>query len=517
MLSTAIVIFRESLEISLIMGIVLAATRDLPGRLFWILGGIAVGVAGAGAVAYFADEISKAASGMGQEFFNAGILFTAAMFIGWTVLWMRKHVREMSAKLKQVGIAVTEGNLPKYSLSVIIALAMLREGSEIVLFMYGMIASGETATGIISGSLLGLLLGTASGVAFYAGLIRISAKYMLQITSWILMLLVAGLAAQGVGFLSAAGYFDTLSRPVWDTSWLLSDGSLMGKALHSLIGYCAKPTTIQILIYGGTLACLMALIALIDGKVRRRTMAAAGAGVVMMALFFAHPAFAVDNIYSPIVVKGEAEFEYSGNITFDKDSSKNNAQVHEIEIAYTPTDRWKTEFTFEVEHEPGEDTKAEAFAWENLFQFWEQGDKWIDAGGLVAFSHAIHSGDADGIEAKLLLEKQLGKFLHRANFGFEQEVGSNASGGPAFGYAWSSRYRYRQAFEPGFELQGDLGADAQLRHFRDQEHYLGPAAYGKFHLNGSNFLKYEAAYLFGISDSAADGAARFKLEYEKYF
>lgn len=173
MLSTAIVIFRESLEISLIMGIVLAATRDLPGRLFWILGGIGAGIAGAGAVAYFADEISKAASGMGQEFFNAGILFTAAMFIGWTILWMRKHVREMSAKLKQVGIAVTEGNLPKYSLSVIIALAMLREGSEIVLFMYGMIASGETATGIISGSLLGLLLGTASGVAFYAGLIRI--------------------------------------------------------------------------------------------------------------------------------------------------------------------------------------------------------------------------------------------------------------------------------------------------------------------------------------------------------
>jgi high-affinity iron transporter len=517
MLSTAIVIFRESLEISLIMGIVLAATRDLPGRLFWILGGVGAGVAGAGAVAYFADEISKAASGMGQEFFNAGILFTAAMFIGWTILWMRKHVREMSARLKQVGIAVTEGNLPKYSLSVIIALAMLREGSEIVLFMYGMIASGETATGIISGSLLGVILGTAAGVAFYAGLIRISAKYMLQVTSWILMLLVAGLAAQGAGFLSAAGYFDTLSHPVWDTSWLLSDGSLMGKALHSLIGYSAKPTTIQILTYGGTLAFLVTLVAIIDRKLHSRTIAVAGAAVVMLALFFTRPAFAVDNIYSPVVVKGEAEFEYSGNVAFDKESDKNNAQVHEIEIAYTPTDRWKTEFAFEVEHEPGEDMKAEAFAWENFFQFWEQGEKWLDAGGLVAYIHAIHHGDPDAIEAKLLLQKQTGPFLHRANIGAEQEIGSHAEGGPGFGVAWSTRYRYKQVFEPGFELQSDFGQNDDLRHFQDQEHYLGPAAYGKINLNGPNSLKYEAAYLFGLSDAAADGAARFKLEYEKYF
>src|SRR5262245_13766043 len=106
MLSTAIVIFRESLEISLIMGIVLAATRDLPKRMFWIIGGMFAGVLGAGAVAYFADEISNAASGIGQELFNAGILTVAALFIGWTALWMRKHVRGMSAKLRQVGMDV---------------------------------------------------------------------------------------------------------------------------------------------------------------------------------------------------------------------------------------------------------------------------------------------------------------------------------------------------------------------------------------------------------------------------
>ncbi len=127
MLSTAIVIFREALEIALIVGIILAATHGLQGRMKWILGGMAAGSAGAGLVACFAQTISAAASGMGQEFFNAMILFTAALFIGWTVLWMRSHGRAMTLHFKQVGHDVMAGKLPFYSLSLIIALAILRE------------------------------------------------------------------------------------------------------------------------------------------------------------------------------------------------------------------------------------------------------------------------------------------------------------------------------------------------------------------------------------------------------
>ena len=513
MLSTAIVIFRESLEISLIMGIVLAATRDLPKRMFWIIGGMMAGISGAGAVAYFADEISNAASGVGQELFNAGILTTAALFIGWTALWMRKHVRGMSAKLRQVGMDVTAGNLPRYSLSMIIALAMLREGSEIVLFIYGMIASGETATSIISGSLLGTMLGVAAGVAFYAGLIRMSAKYMLQVTSWILMLLVAGLASQAVGFLTAAGYFDNMSRPLWDSSWLLSDGSLVGQALHSLIGYCAKPSSIQVLSYVATLGLLVGLISLIDGKFGRKAAMAVAAAGFTAAIFMARPAFAVDKIYSPVVNKGEVEIEYNANRTFDNNSGKDNAQTHEIELGYAPTDRWLTELTLELEREPGAETEATAFAWENTLQFWEQGAKWLDAGILLTYGHAIHHADADAIEAKLLLEKQWGRFLHRANMGGEQEIGSNASGGPHWNAQWSSRYRYNPHFEPGFEYQADFGQDGALRRFRDQEHYVGPAIYGDLIAD----IKYETAFFFGVSDAAARNAARLKLEYETVF
>jgi high-affinity iron transporter len=259
MLSTAIVIFREMLEIAMIVGVLLAATRGLAGRMPWILGGIAAGVAGAALVAFFAESIASALSGSGQEVFNAVILLAAALMIGWTLVWMKKHARELTAQLREVGNGVRSGSLPFYSLSLIVGLALLREGSEIVLFIYGMILSDQEISSIIAGCLLGAFLGTAAGVMLYYGLLRIAARHMLNVTSWLLMLLVAGLTSQAVAFLSAAGYFETLSEPVWDSSWLLEDGSVIGRVLQALVGYTSQPTSIQLLFYTGTLLLLILL------------------------------------------------------------------------------------------------------------------------------------------------------------------------------------------------------------------------------------------------------------------
>jgi hypothetical protein len=287
----------------------------------------------------------------------------------------------------------------------------------------------------------------------------------------------------------------------------------MGQALHSLVGYSARPTTIQLLFYGGTLGVLMMLIALIDGRMKRGTVAAVAAAGVMAAFLFVKPAFAIDKIYSPNVEKGEAEIEYNFSHTFDNDSDKDNAQAHELEFEYTPTDHWKTALVLEAEREPGEEIEMTATEWENVLSFWDQGEKWADAGVLLAYIHANHDADADALEAKLLLEKQAGKFVNRLNFGAEQEIGSNAAGGPDFSGNWSTHYRLNEHFEPGFEIQSDFGQDATLRHFNQQEHYIGPALSGEIVHN----VKYEAALLFGVSDAAADTATRFKLEYEKYF
>lgn len=258
--AVTLIVYREVIEIAMILGVVLAATRGLAGRMKWIGIGFAGGIGGALCVAAFARSISMLASGMGQEFFNAIILFAAAAVIGWTAVWMQKHAREMSAHMMQIGQDVTAGKLPGLTLSLVIGLALLREGSEIVLFLYGQLLQDSSITGIATGATLGLLLGSITGVMLYVGLVKLSTRYMLKVTSWLLVLLVAGLSAQGAEFLTQAGYFSKLSYTVWNTSWLLSDNSIFGQALHTLVGYSARPTAISLIFYVATLCILLAFV-----------------------------------------------------------------------------------------------------------------------------------------------------------------------------------------------------------------------------------------------------------------
>lgn len=237
MLSSAVVVFREVLEVALVLGVVFAATSGLPGRGKWIAAGLGLGVVGSVLVAVFAETIANAAEGVGQELFNAGILLGASAIIGWTVLWMRKHGRNMSQHLKQLTKDVMEGQVPLWSLTMVIALAVLREGSEIVLFTYGLLAAGQSMTTILSGSVLGLVLGSGVGLMLYMGLIQISPRYFFAVTSWLLMLVAAGMASIAAKYLVAADVLTTWVMPVWDSSSFISEQSFLGQAMHTLLGY----------------------------------------------------------------------------------------------------------------------------------------------------------------------------------------------------------------------------------------------------------------------------------------
>jgi high-affinity iron transporter len=253
MIAALIIVFREVIEAGLIVGIVLAVTTGIVRRGRWIAAGIAAGVAGATLVAVFANALSDALAGIGQEVFNASILALAVVMLSWHNIWMARHGRELAAHTKEIGEAVAAGSRSLAALAVVVGVAVLREGSEIVLFLYSLTLSGGASMWeLLAGGVVGLLLGCAVSALTFFGLVKIPARYLFGVTTTLITFLAAGLAAQNVVFLQQGGLVTALDRTVWDTSYILRDSSLIGRVLHTLVGYTDQPSGMQAVVYAIT-------------------------------------------------------------------------------------------------------------------------------------------------------------------------------------------------------------------------------------------------------------------------
>jgi high-affinity iron transporter len=260
-----IIVLREVVEAGLIIGIVLAVTRAIPRRGFYIGGGIVAGLFGAALIAAAAGVLSNALAGTGQEVFNASILGIAVIMLGWHNVWMARHGRELSDNARKLGREIAAGAQSMTALTAVIALTVLREGSEIVLFLYGLaISSREAAAGMVSGALLGLLAGALLSALTYRGLVLIPPRYLFKATAVLIGFMAAGMAAQGVAFLEQANIATSLSGVVWNTTWLVSDNGIAGRVLHTLIGYTGKPTGLELIAYLATLVTIFGLMKLLS-------------------------------------------------------------------------------------------------------------------------------------------------------------------------------------------------------------------------------------------------------------
>ena len=142
MLPTAIIVLREVLEAALIVGIVMAASRGAPGRGRWVSAG---SPAACSARCWSPPGPMRSPlrwPGMGQELFDAAILFAAVGMLGWHNVWMSRHGRDLAAEASRLGTDVRSGARPLWALAIVVGLAVLREGSEIVLFLYGITLAG---------------------------------------------------------------------------------------------------------------------------------------------------------------------------------------------------------------------------------------------------------------------------------------------------------------------------------------------------------------------------------------
>jgi high-affinity iron transporter len=269
MLAALIIVFREVFEAGLIIGIVLAVTRTVSGRNRWIGGGVLAGVLAACVVAAFAGAISHLFAGMGQELFNAAILCVAVVMLTWHNVWMARHGVELAGELRAAGQAVVEGKKSLLALAVVVGVAVLREGSEVVLFLYGVVATeAESSWSVVLGGFLGLALGAAVCLMTYFGLLRIPARALFTTTTVLIALLAAGMAAQAAAFLERANWLTALDKVVWDSGWLLSDTSIAGRALHTLIGYTDQPTAMQLTVYLAILLTTFVLMRWAGGPVK---------------------------------------------------------------------------------------------------------------------------------------------------------------------------------------------------------------------------------------------------------
>ncbi len=259
MIGALIIVFREVIEAGLIIGIVLAATRSVAGSRLWVGIGVLSGILGSCVVAAFTGSIAEFFNGFGQEIFNAIILSIAVAMLAWHNIWMALHGRAMAGELKQAGNEVREGRKTLTALAIVVGAAVLREGSEVVLFLYGvLISDGGTAKSIALGAVLGLGLGGIVSALTYLGLLSIPTRYIFKTTSWLITFLAAGMAAQAAGFLEKAGVVEIMSNAVWDTSGLLSEKSITGRILHTLVGYADQPSLFQLVVYVGTLLAIIA-------------------------------------------------------------------------------------------------------------------------------------------------------------------------------------------------------------------------------------------------------------------
>ena len=254
MYAAAIIVFRESLEAALIISVMLAATRGIAMRGRWVLGGVVTGLAGAVVVASGMQMIANLVDGMGQEFFNIAILLTAVAMLAWHNIWMASHGRELAQQMKNTARSVSDGRSERSVILLVIALAVMREGSETVLFLYGVATdSSNGLQNTVAGGVLGLVAGALVASLLYAGLLRIPVRWFFAATGALVLLLAASMASQAARLLIQADVLPSLAAPIWNTSNYLSQETVAGTILHGLIGYDAQPAGMQVVAYMGVL------------------------------------------------------------------------------------------------------------------------------------------------------------------------------------------------------------------------------------------------------------------------
>lgn len=252
--SVLIIVWRESLEAVLVVGILYAYLKRVggTGAMRYLAAGVLAGIGLSVALAYVSLKIQSELQGQALAYFQASILFVAAGLITQMVLWMEKHGRHMRRTLEHsLGHAMASKRL--FGAAIVAALAVAREGAEMVMFLYGLgLAHGQhVLTHLMLGSFFGLGLALLTAWAVARGIRGLNYRLFFRTTGGLLLVLAAGLTVTGVNRLIQMGVLSPLIQPIWNSSWLLNDESTLGHVVASFTGYSAHPSLSAVLAYLG--------------------------------------------------------------------------------------------------------------------------------------------------------------------------------------------------------------------------------------------------------------------------
>ncbi len=254
--SIAFVVWRESVEALLVIGILdawlRAETRDTGRARLFLWGGVAAGLAFAGLLAALLVGLADTISEDAQLAYTTAVVLIAAALILQMVFWMRKHGRSMKRDLEtQLSTAITRQSW--WGVFVLALVAVAREGSETVIFLYGILSSGAAGdlySGVGAG-LFGFALALLSYGLLQAGSRILSWRIFFRITEVMLLFLACALLMTGIDGLIDLEILPRLSRRLWDSGWLLSDGDATGGFISALTGYRATPNLMELLVFLG--------------------------------------------------------------------------------------------------------------------------------------------------------------------------------------------------------------------------------------------------------------------------
>jgi high-affinity iron transporter len=249
------IVWRESVEAILVVSILYAwiqARGDgrVSPRHLWA--GVAGGLALAAALAAAMLGLQSQLAGDALEAFQAAIVILAAGLITQMVLWMRRHGRHLKRELED-GLSRAADQASGVSAALLAAIAVGREGAETVLFLYGLglEQSGGALAPLFLGAGLGFVLALATAWLIQRGARWLPSRVFFRATEVVLLLLAAGLLVAGVERLINLEWLPPLVEPVWDSSALLDESSLVGGIAGAFAGYRAHPSLMVLAVWLG--------------------------------------------------------------------------------------------------------------------------------------------------------------------------------------------------------------------------------------------------------------------------